>query len=85
MVRALVIVALLVAAGLGTAGTALADPPEPTLASCLGIEAAGISPPGSSSEAPGGMNDFVPLPGSFVKFAAQLKLQTHEDCDAALE
>ena len=39
----------------------------------------------SNSEAPGGINDFVPLPGSFVRQVAQLRLQTHEDCDRELE
>jgi hypothetical protein len=61
-------------------------------ASCMGQEAAALSPPGSSDEAPGGMVDLVAFaqsqaghPGDTFKFIASLHEDTHAACDAALE
>ena len=73
-------------ADVGTAGT--------TPASCMGIEAAALSPPGSSDEAPGGMPDIkafldeffpgVPPGLAFFSFAAHLHSGSHEACDEAM-
>jgi hypothetical protein len=67
---------------------------DSTPASCMGIEAAAISPPGSSDEAPGGVPDIKAFldevapgvaPGqAFFKIAAQLHETSHEACDEAL-
>ena len=65
-------------------------------ASCVGIEASEISPPGSSDEAPGGVSDLVAVvrdaadqlgvsPGALVSNVAQLHEGSHEACDAAIE
>src|SRR6266487_3371762 len=61
-------------------------------ASCMGQEAAALSPPGSSDEAPGGMKDLVAFaqsqpgtPGATFKFIASFHEATHEDCDKAIE
>ena len=72
------------------AGTASATP-----ASCMGIEAAALSPPGSSAEAPGGVKDIkafleqvapgVPPGQAFYSFAASLHEGSHEACDEALD
>jgi hypothetical protein len=79
-----------------TAGVTLADVGDApsTPASCLGIEAAALSPPGSSDEAPGGMPDIkafldevapgVPPGLAFYSFAARLHEGSHEMCDEAL-
>jgi hypothetical protein len=66
-----------------------------TPASCMGIEAAALSPPGSSDEAPGGVPDIkafleqvapgVPPGQAFFSFAAGLHEGTHVECDEALE
>ena len=60
-------------------------------ASCMGQEAAALSPPGSSDEAPGGMKDLVAFaqsqpgaPGATFKFIASFHEATHEDCDTAI-
>jgi hypothetical protein len=86
--------ALLVLGGL--AGSAIADvgSSSNTPASCIGIEAAALSPPGSSDEAPGGMPDIraflkanfpgVPPGLAFYSFAAHLHERSHEACDEAL-
>jgi hypothetical protein len=90
----------LLAAGLITlatpAGTAFADVANtnPTPASCMGVEAAALSPPGSSDEAPGGVNDInafldevapgVPRGQAFYSVAARLHELSHEACDEAL-
>jgi hypothetical protein len=78
------------------AGPALADvgSASPTRASCMGIEAAAISPPGSSTEAPGGVPDIkafigqvapgVPPGKAFFSVAAGLHEGSHEACDEAL-
>jgi hypothetical protein len=79
------------------AGTALADvgSASSTRASCMGIEAAAISPPGSSTEAPGGVRDIkafvdqvapgVPPGKAFFSVAARLHEGSHAACDEALE
>lgn len=63
-------------------------------ASCIGHEAAAISPKGSSEEFPDGMpglkkfiNDTFPgiPPGQIYKFIASLHEGSHEACDEALE
>lgn len=60
-------------------------------ASCMGHEAAAISPPGSSDEVPGGMPEFMQFihglpgsPGSTISFIAGLQEGSHEACDAAV-
>jgi hypothetical protein len=67
---------------------------ESTPASCMGIEAAALSPPGSSDEAPGGVPDVKAFldevapgvaPGlAFFSGAARLHETSHEACDVAL-
>ncbi len=59
-------------------------------ASCLGIEASAISPPGSSDEFPGGLPEVVrlvkSLEGTFGPAAsqfAQIHAGSHEACEAA--
>jgi hypothetical protein len=74
---------------LADVGSAAATP-----ASCIGIEAAALSPPGSSDEAPGGMPDLKAFldenfpgmpPGlALYRFAAHLHEGSHEACDVAL-
>ena len=61
-------------------------------ASCMGHEAAGISPPGSSDELPGGapqLKAFVDSlgghPGAVYSVIAHLHEGSHEACDEALE
>lgn len=68
---------------------------ESTPASCMGIEAAAVSPPGSSDELPGGMPGLrqfigevapgVPPGQAFFAVAASLHERSHEACDQALE
>jgi hypothetical protein len=77
-------------------GTAFADvgSASQTRASCMGIEAAAVSPPGSSDEAPGGVRDIkafldqtapgVPPGKAFFSVAAQLHEGSHAACDEAL-
>jgi hypothetical protein len=71
------------------AAPALADPPN-THASCLGFEASGISPPGSSDEFPGGMPELKTFvtdsfpgtpPGAIYSAVAQVHAGSHEACD----
>jgi len=61
-------------------------------ASCIGQEASGISPPGSSEEMSGGMPEFMQFikslpgtPGGTISFIANLHEGSHGACDAALE
>lgn len=87
--------ALLAAISVGSTGTAFAAPGEPT--SCMGHEAADISPPGSSTEegAEGDMPTFIASVqevlgqegiGPFVGGVfAQLHEGSHEACDIAVE
>jgi hypothetical protein len=65
-----------------------------TPASCMGIEAAALSPPGSSDEAPGGVPDIkafvdeaapgVPPGLAFFSVAGATRAGSHEACDEAL-
>jgi hypothetical protein len=60
-------------------------------ASCLGIEASSLSPPGSSSEVAGGMSELSAIireafpgpPGATFSRFAQLREGSHEACDEA--
>lgn len=65
-------------------------------ASCVGIELAAISPPGSLEEFPGGAPDLTAFvkavaaelgvsPGTIVSFVASLHEGSHEACDEATE
>ena len=61
-------------------------------ASCIGHEAAGISPPGSSDEFPGGVPEVHRLldslgvrQGSVFSAVAKLHEGSHEACDEATE
>lgn len=65
-------------------------------ASCMGLEQASISPPGSSEEELGGARQFVGevkglaaafgvAPGALFSFIAHLQAGSHADCDEALE
>ena len=91
-------IGLLLAAGAVHGTAAVAAPPEPGNASCMGYEAPHVSPPGTSEEAPGGMpnvlNDldefFIDPDGDFnnrgqiISFFTKLPADTHEGCDEAL-
>jgi len=77
------------------AGVLAADEPNGS-ASCLGIEMASISPPGSSDEEPGGARQLVQevrafaellgiRPGALFAWVASLHAGSHADCDEALE
>ena len=73
---------------LASAGSALAD--AHGNASCLGFEASGIAPAGSSDEFPGGVAElqaflkanFGHATGAIVSAAAKQHLGSHEACDA---
>jgi hypothetical protein len=61
-------------------------------ASCVGIEASSISPPGSSDEVPGGMPALIGFvkseagkAGPVVSSIAKLHEGSHEACDEAIE
>jgi hypothetical protein len=65
-------------------------------ASCMGIELAAISPPGTSDEEPAGAPQFAGEirglafvlglpPGALFSFVASLHEGSHADCDEALE
>jgi hypothetical protein len=62
-------------------------------ASCMGIEASSLSPPGSSSEVPGGLPEFRRFikqnlpgpPGAASRTFAHLHAGSHEACDEAVE
>ena len=74
---------------LGAAGPATAD--THGNASCIGFEASGIAPPGSSDEFPGGVAELQAYlhsalghpTGAVVSSVAHLHLGSHEACDAA--
>ena len=78
---------------LGPAAAAIAQGPS-SPASCMGQEAAAVSPPGSEPvEAPLGMREFTPFfkqafpgvpPGASYSFIASLHAGSHEACDEAL-
>jgi hypothetical protein len=96
MKRAIVIPVLATAISLVLSAPASADVggAESTPASCMGIEAAALSPPGSSEEAPGGVPDIkafvdqaapgVPAGQAFFSLAGRTRAGSHEACDAAL-
>jgi hypothetical protein len=73
---------------LASAGSALAD--AHGNASCLGFEASGVAPPGSSDEFPGGVAElqaflkdtFGHPTGAIISAAAKQHLGSHEACDA---
>jgi hypothetical protein len=73
----------------GGVGSALGD--ASGHASCLGIEASSISPPGSSDELPGGMRELVDVTkaeaggksGPVAREFAKLHAGSHEACDEA--
>jgi hypothetical protein len=83
-----------VLAGPGSMAVADVGSATETPASCWGIEAAALSPPGSSDEAPGGMPDVkafldenfpgIPPGLALYSFAAGLHEGSHELCDEAL-
>jgi hypothetical protein len=61
-------------------------------ASCVGIEASSISPPGSSEEFPGGVPALIRLVrsaagnvGPIISSVAKLHEGSHEACDEATE
>jgi hypothetical protein len=80
------LIAIVVA--VGSAGSALAD--AHGNASCIGFEASGIAPPGSSDEFPGGVAELQAFlranvghpTGAIIREAAKLHLGSHEACDA---
>jgi hypothetical protein len=78
------------ALALGSAGYATAD--AGSHASCIGLEASGISPHGSSDEFPGGMPElqafvkdaFPGVPsGAIVSATAKVHAGSHAECDAS--
>jgi hypothetical protein len=86
--RPITAVAILCAALAFAAPTSFAAAPS---ASCMGHEASGVSPPGSSDEAPGGMKDLTTFfkansspPGAAYSYIASLHEGSHEACDEAL-
>jgi hypothetical protein len=61
-------------------------------ASCIGIEASSVSPPGSSDEFPGGVPQIVTVVkdaagkyGPVISTVAKLHEGSHEACDEATE
>jgi len=87
----LIIVGILICVSLGQAVTSFAAGPSQQ-ASCMGQEAAAISPPGSSEELPGGapeLKKFIDslgvTPGVVYRTIAKLHEGSHEACDEALE
>lgn len=88
--RRLVATAVAVTACVPVVGvqTALAD--ASGKASCIGIEASDLSPPGSSDEFLGGMPELVSVvrglggpPGAIISPVAKLRAGSHAACDAA--
>lgn len=86
--------ALIASLTLGAGGAAAREPNGH--ASCIGIEMAAISPPGSSEEIPGGAPALAAEvkaiaaelgvnPGFLFALIARLHEGSHEECDAALE
>jgi hypothetical protein len=77
-------------------GVALAADEPNGHASCIGLEQASISPPGTSDEEPGGARQFVGeikglaaflsvKPGALFSSIAQLHAGSHAECDEVLE
>ncbi len=91
LVALVLAMALALALALTSVGTAFAD--AGGSASCMGHEASGVSPPGSSEEFPAGMRalrNFVDAafpgvpPGAIFSTIAKLHAGSHEACDEAL-
>ena len=95
--RGTIALALVVATigAIAPGGVAAANEPNGR-ASCVGLEQASISPPGSSEEVPGGASQFVGevkelaatfgVPtGVLFSFIAHLHAGSHAACDEALE
>ncbi len=87
-----VILAVGLLAGLASAGRPAFATRPGEHASCMGHEAAGVSPPGSSEEALGGMPELKAFidtlpgpPGASFSFIAKLHEGSHEACDEALD
>jgi hypothetical protein len=95
--RILVSALLVVSMGALVAPAAAFAADEPNgAASCMGLEQASISPPGSSDEEAGGARQFVAevkelaaffgvKPGALFSFIAGLHAGSHAKCDEALE
>ena len=92
----LVAVVALALASLGTPGVVGAASEPNGNASCMGLELASISPPGSSDEEPGGARQFTGevkelaaaldlRPGALFSFIAHLHAGSHAACDEVLE
>ena len=93
---AIIAVAVLAFALLGGALLSGTDATSATAAgpaSCMGLEASDISPPGSNPEAPAGMPDLLafvdstgaPNRGAVISSLARLHEGSHQACDAAVE
>ena len=90
---ALIVLAGALVGGLALAATVEASAAPGEHASCMGIEASDISPPGSSEEAPAGMRDLLAFVDSLgqknrgvvVSSLAALHEGSHAACDAAVE
>jgi hypothetical protein len=84
--------AVLISAAAFAASAAPAHSDAGSQASCMGIEASSLSPPGSSDEVPGGMPEFRRFikenlpgpPGATSRAFAQLHAGSHEACDEAV-
>jgi hypothetical protein len=79
--------AIAIVLAIGSAGSALGD--AHGNASCLGFEASGVAPAGSSDEFPGGMKELIQFvhvnlgqAGPVIREAAHQHLLSHEACDA---
>ena len=94
-VLASAVLALAVGAVAAPSAVFAADEPNGN-ASCMGLEQASISPPGTSDEEPGGARQFVGevkelaaffgvRPGALFSFIASLHAGSHALCDEALE
>ena len=92
----LIAVVALILASVATPSIAAAASEPNGHASCLGLELASISPPGSSDEEPGGARQFTGevkelaaalgvRPGALFSFIAHLHAGSHAACDEALE
>ena len=84
----IVMVGLVIALLVIPAGAAFAD--AGSHASCMGLEASGISPKGSSEELPGGMPQLIGFihetfpgtpAGAVVSSIAKIQAGSHEACD----
>ena len=86
--RAVILSVIAIALTFGSAAPAFADAHRN--ASCIGFEASGIAPRGSSDEFPGGPSELQALlrhtfghpTGLIVSSVAKQHLGSHEGCDA---